>query len=291
MATNNAINSEMPINIQKGGTGTNTLTDHGVLVGSGTTAVTALTVGNATQLLVANSSADPAFATSAGPEFTWTSSTAGVNRTLLIDNSSLFPDFPTELHILSGGSSAGDAYLTFEVASATNFSMGVDNSTSDSFKISASSTLGTNDTFVLQTSGELNLPLTPAFCAYNSVLRSGVGSPYTLIFDTELFDIGGNYNATNGTFTAPISGNYIFSAVVSFDSTATSATLRIESSTDDILLTNNPNVSNDSNGNMSLSVHGSVRLDALDTCTITIINGTNILNGSIQTFFSGYLAN
>lgn len=290
MATNNAINSEMPINVGKGGTGASTLTDHGVLVGSGTSSVTALAVGASTQLLVANTGADPAFATSAGPEFTWTSATAAVNRMLLIENTSNSSTDATQLNLTTGGASSGDSYVTFEVSGETTFSMGADNSDSDAFKISVSDTLGTNDTFVLQTTGELNLPLTPAFCAYNSTLRSGVASPYTLIFDTELFDSGGNFDGTS-TFTAPISGNYIFSAVVAINSTATSSTLRIETPNDDMLVTNNPNKSSDSNGNMSLTVQGLFGLDAADTVIITIINGTNILNGSIQTFFSGYLAN
>lgn len=46
-----------------GGTGAATLTDHGVLVGSGTAAVTALAVGTNGQLLVGSSSADPVMAT------------------------------------------------------------------------------------------------------------------------------------------------------------------------------------------------------------------------------------
>lgn len=49
--------------VADGGTGASTLTDHGVLVGSGTDAVTALTVGTNGQVLVGSTGADPVFAT------------------------------------------------------------------------------------------------------------------------------------------------------------------------------------------------------------------------------------
>jgi hypothetical protein len=51
------------VNVAQGGTGASTLTDHGVLVGSGTGAVTALTVGTNGQLLIGSTGADPVFAT------------------------------------------------------------------------------------------------------------------------------------------------------------------------------------------------------------------------------------
>jgi len=51
------------IGIAKGGTGASSLTDHGVLVGSGTDAITALSVGTDGQLLVGSTGADPVFAT------------------------------------------------------------------------------------------------------------------------------------------------------------------------------------------------------------------------------------
>ncbi len=51
------------LTVADGGTGASTLTDHGVLVGSGTDVITALTVGTNGQLLVGSTGADPVFAT------------------------------------------------------------------------------------------------------------------------------------------------------------------------------------------------------------------------------------
>lgn len=52
-----------------------------------------------------------------------------------------------------GGSSAGDPFLRFRVDSVTDWSIGLDNSDSDKFKISQSSGIGTNDFFTVSTTG------------------------------------------------------------------------------------------------------------------------------------------
>ena len=51
------------LTVANGGTGASTLTDHGVLVGSGTDAITPLTAGTNGQVLVGSTGADPVFAT------------------------------------------------------------------------------------------------------------------------------------------------------------------------------------------------------------------------------------
>lgn len=60
--------STIPLPVADGGTGATTLTDHGVLVGSGTSAITALSVGTNGQLLVGSTGADPVFATIASSD-------------------------------------------------------------------------------------------------------------------------------------------------------------------------------------------------------------------------------
>lgn len=52
-----------PLVVADGGTGATTLLDHGVLVGSGTAAITPLAVGSNGQVLVGSTGADPVFAT------------------------------------------------------------------------------------------------------------------------------------------------------------------------------------------------------------------------------------
>lgn len=62
MATKNAINSNIPIEVTKGGTGSTSLTNHAVLVGA-TTSTTSLSVGTNGQVLLGSTGADPVFAT------------------------------------------------------------------------------------------------------------------------------------------------------------------------------------------------------------------------------------
>jgi len=58
-----AVPLAIPVTVAQGGTGTTSLTDHCVLVGSGTTAVTPLTIATNGQVLVGSTDADPVFAT------------------------------------------------------------------------------------------------------------------------------------------------------------------------------------------------------------------------------------
>ncbi len=54
-----------------------------------------------------------------------------------------------------GGASAGDPYINFLVSGAGVFTMGIDNSASDNFVISASAALGTSDVLSLTSAGAL----------------------------------------------------------------------------------------------------------------------------------------
>jgi hypothetical protein len=60
----------------------------------------------------------------------------------------------------------------------------------------------------------LNVGL-PAFSALvtSALLNvTGDNTTYTVIFDSEIFDDGANYNTSTGIFTAPVAGKYYFSA-------------------------------------------------------------------------------
>ena len=51
-----------------------------------------------------------------------------------------------------------------------------------------------------------------AFSAYLNATASNVTgdtTAYTILFNTEVFDIGSNYNTGTGTFTAPVTGKYL----------------------------------------------------------------------------------
>ena len=67
----------------------------------------------------------------------------------------------------------------------------------------------------------LNFGSLPAFRAELSSATAIADNTYTtIVFDTERFDTGGNYNNTTGVFTAPEAGVYQFNAVLRFDTMA-----------------------------------------------------------------------
>ena len=62
----------------------------------------------------------------------------------------------------------------------------------------------------VDSTGRILTPARPAFRARIAGSSSAHGDNGTLVFETEDFDIGGNYNTSNGKFTAPIAGVYQF---------------------------------------------------------------------------------
>lgn len=62
-ASGSTVNLTGTLNVAHGGTGAATLTNHGVLVGAGTSAVSGLTAGSNGQVLLGSSGANPAFGT------------------------------------------------------------------------------------------------------------------------------------------------------------------------------------------------------------------------------------
>jgi hypothetical protein len=68
---------------------------------------------------------------------------------------------------------------------------------------------GTNTAMTIDSSGRILTPQRPAFHARLST-GSGTGTQGDIVFNEEDFDIGSNYDTSNGRFTAPIAGIYYF---------------------------------------------------------------------------------
>lgn len=144
-------------------------------------------------------------------------SITGVTNTLTVTNPSNTASSAARTKITVGGSSAGDPSLNFNVSGVTDFEMGIDNSSSDRLTISASNALGTTDTWRMTTAGERTMPLQPAFAAHvpsDLTNVSGDGTVYTVALSTEDFDQNGDYDNATYTFTAPVTGKYLFTAFI-----------------------------------------------------------------------------
>jgi hypothetical protein len=232
VATQNAIDTNKPIGADDGGTGAATLLDHGVLVGSGTSPITAISVGTIGELLVGSTTSDPSFGSSADGDFSFTSSTLNVTRTVTVQNTdnTAAAVSGARFDIIVGGGNVGDPQIKWTVTGSTSFSLGIDNDDSDNLKISASATLGSTDAFTCTDSGEIRKPLQPAFLATpsgNYINVTGDGTVYTVVNDSEIFDQTSDYNTGTGQFTAAVTGRYYFTWEV-YVSGSGSGTNRIE---------------------------------------------------------------
>lgn len=96
-----------PMPVDEGGTGATTLTDHSVLLGSGTAAVTALTNGTTGQVLTAVTGSDPAWATPA-PSFTWNEETTTGPTAMVVNNGYISNNGATVTFTLPTTSAVGD---------------------------------------------------------------------------------------------------------------------------------------------------------------------------------------
>lgn len=121
---------------------------------------------------------------------------------------------------------SGDSATQFSINTTSKFKVGVDDDAADAFKISAGDTLGSSDCLIIQSTGQINKPLQPAFLVtVDSDITNVTGdnTVYSVVFDNTEFDVGSNFSST--TFTAPVAGKYYFSAGVQVGSVTASYTL------------------------------------------------------------------
>jgi hypothetical protein len=123
----------------------------------------------------------------------------------------------------------------------------------------------------------------------------------TIIFDTEIFDVGADYNVSNGIYTAPVDGKYNFSAQIRIDLLDIDANeIRISLVTSDATYRSpfDPNFSGDLT-TYSYNINVLADMDANDTAYIAVFvaddrgNSTHVHGYNnvsfIDTFFSGHL--
>lgn len=143
---------------------------------------------------------------------------SGAANTLTVDNGSNTASSTSNCAVQVAGGTAGDPTYQSVVAGVTTWTWGTDNSDADSWVMSQGTALGTNNVIHATTAGEINYPLQPAFLAVLTTTVNDVtgdGTLYSVIYDTEIFDQGADFNLGTSIFTAPVTGRYQFCVAAS----------------------------------------------------------------------------
>lgn len=299
----NAISSDMPIGVANGGTGVATISSGGVLVGKGSANIQNIT-GLTGQAVIGFTASNPVFSYTCPVSTLFGITTPGITNTVTVSNSdNSDSSSAAKLEIISGGASGGSPYITYVVGLVNFHSVGIDNTANDSFVISRSTGLTTSQNLIITTSGEVTLPLQPAFLAYQSSTQTNKtgNTNYAITCDTEVFDQNADYNNGTGRFTAPVTGRYVFGmAVVCSDITNTTrANVGIITSNRSYIGDNrNASVVKASGGYMSNILESYCDMDAGDAAYPQVTytgEGSDVVDvigdaTKLYTYFYGYLA-
>jgi len=129
----------------------------------------------------------------------------------------------------------------------------------------------------IDSSGRVTMPYQPAFRAINA---PSIGNSGTLIWANAPVNTGSCYNTSNGRFTAPVAGNYIFTMSMLFSSNSNYA--RIEFTVNGTPETTYADTLESSNGSyLTLNASSVIQLSAGDY--VSVKN-----TGQINTYGAGY---
>jgi len=111
---------------------------------------------------------------------------------------------------------------------------------------------------------------------------TGDNTVYTIVFDTEITDVGGDW--ASPTFTAPTTGKYLFSGVISIIAgTSTSMGVRLVTSNRTLYFRGNPNNMADSSTQINLPFAAVLDMDASDTASIAVVTSGGAKDDDVTT--------
>ena len=192
-----------------------------------------------------------------------------------------------------GDAGAEDAKIVFD-GNAQDFHIGLDDSTDD-LVIGKGSALGTTAHIVTDEDGHVTKPLQSAFSATsgNDANKTGDGTTFTVEYDNERYDVNSDYNTTNYTFTAPVTGKYLFTTICSVENLSSHERNRWVMNTSNKAYYMDVHGDNLQNSASSVNLPFSMvtDMDANDTCTITVqvSGGSKVVDIRDDSAFNGML--
>lgn len=142
--------------------------------------------------------------------------------------------------------------------------------------------------------GRVTMPYQPSFCASRNADQSRTENAAIadLVYDQVIHNIGGHYNSSNGRFTAPISGAYMFSFGARLDSIgATYTWIRLDKNGTTQSDDGFPNCITQQTGSyFTIGASGCVYLNADDYVSVSVyVSGDASWEFENASFFSGHL--
>ena len=151
-----------------------------------------------------------------------------------------------------------------------------------------------NNAIVVDANGHVTNPLQPAFLVTKSATQTNMavgGAAVTITFDTEVFDQNADF--ASNTFTAPVTGRYLFSIMLNskqLDTSASAYNFRMASSNRNYSTDLTPSVLAADSGDYPIRATILADMDANDTISVNFVaDGSQQVDVGTASFFSGYL--
>ena len=143
------------------------------------------------------------------------------------------------------------------------------------------------ETMRIDTDGRVTMPYQPTFTA--SLTNGNTGTSGTIVYNSANINVGGHYNTTNGRFTAPVAGVYMFFITgISLNTTNVESSIQVNGSGIYINARGGSNVNSTAAGYCGAIF---INLNVNDYVTVKIEGGYAQYGFGNYTTFSGRLMN
>ena len=185
----------------------------------------------------------------------------------------------------SGDQSAGNPQYTF----SNNTGTGMRRATGDTIAFDT----GSVERLRIDATGIVTLPTQSGFQAQTASEQSNlaINAFVTLLFATEISDTNADYNTSNSTFTAPVTGKYLVTTALNFDALDADASYwqtQIKTSNREYTKLDSGNQYDADPTNLGHSQSMVVDMDASDTCIIRWYQGGGTAQADlrVESFFA-----